>query len=174
MPNDPYDILRRAVIEALGARPNPERRRKVAADLRALAEQQERMAASAEVDRAGRTEAGKSKAQRGDQPAQQRPPGMYIRIGHEQDPHTGAVRLRVSLGRQIWADIGGPDRVDMQRVDSDIWIVPAADNAGYALNTGDYLPNCLLNSAGLLAGLGPGRYAARIHAGAIVIGERLG
>jgi hypothetical protein len=174
MIDDTYDILRRAVVQALGARPAPERRRQVAADLRALAEQQERMAMSAEADQGRRTDAGKSKTERGDQPAGRPAAGMYIRIGREQDPHTGAVRFRVSLGRQIWADIGGPDRIDVQRVGSDIWIVPAAGGAGYPLSTDAHLPHCALKSAGPLAGLAPGRYAARLHAGAIVIGERVG
>src|SRR5262245_60700707 len=98
MPDDTYDILRRAVKQALSAHPTPERRRQVADNLRARAEQQERMAASAETDQASRTASGASGAQ---QTAQRRQPGMYVRIGHEQDPHTGALRLRIALGRQI-------------------------------------------------------------------------
>jgi hypothetical protein len=104
---------------------------------------------------------------------QRRPPGAYVRIGHEQDPQTGAVRLRISFGRQIWSDLGAPDRVDVQRVGSDIWIVPATGSAGYPVSTDAHLPNCLLDSSGPLARLASGRYAGRLHAGAIVIGERL-
>jgi hypothetical protein len=51
MSSDSYDILRRAVVEALGPRATPERRRQIAAELRALAEQQERMAERAEINR---------------------------------------------------------------------------------------------------------------------------
>ncbi len=174
MTDDTYDLLRRAVTQALGARPAPERRRQIAADLRALAEQQERMAATAETKQASRSSAGLPGAQPKAQPTQRHTPGAYVRIGHEQDPHTGAVRFRISLGRQIWADVGGPDRIDVQRVGADIWIVPATGNTGHPLSTGDYLPNCVLTSAGPLARLAPGRYAATLHAGAIVIGERLG
>ena len=166
MPDDSYDILRRAMLQALGARPAPERRRQIAADLRALAEQQERMAAATETDQASRATPSAPEAQR-------RPAGTYIRIGREQDPHTAAVRLRVSFGRQIWADFGAPERIEVQRVGAEIWIVPAAGGTGYPISTDAYLPNCLLDNSGPLARLAPGRYAVRLHAGAIVVGERL-
>jgi hypothetical protein len=164
MPDDSYDILRRAVIQALGARPPAERRRQIAADLRALAEQQERMAArdtagdSAPPPRAGTA----------------REAGFYVRLKHEQDPQTGALRLRVSLGQAIWSAIGGPDRIDVQRVGPNTWIVAASGKAGYPLALGMGLPSCVMANAGPLAELLPGRYAASLHAGAIVLGERVG
>jgi hypothetical protein len=80
MSSDSYDILRRAVVEALGPRATPERRRQIAAELRALAEQQERMAQRAEDAARALT--------RIRAPRRARAAGMYIRIRHEPDPHT--------------------------------------------------------------------------------------
>lgn len=164
MSDEIYNQLRRAVLEVLGAKPAPERRRQVAADLRALAEQQERMAATAE-QRPSQSAASAKPV---------RVPGAYVRIGREQDPLTGALRLRVTLGQQIWADIGSPERVDIQRVGGDIWIVPASGGAGHELVFGFGLPSCVVESAGPLGRLAPGRYSATIHAGAIVVGGRIG
>ena len=165
MPQDSYDILRRALIEALGPRPAPERRRQVAADLRSLAEQQERMATSAER-RASPTE----------RPAAAgagRTPGAYIRVGREPDPQTGAMRVRLSLGKQIWFDLGSPERIDVQRAGPEIWIVAVKGSAGYLVGTGGSLPSCIVGSADPLAGLAPGRYAASLRAGALIVGERI-
>jgi hypothetical protein len=167
MAEDTYDLLRRAIVQILGPRPLPERRRQVAADLRALAEQQERMAATADA-------AVEPSSQHAAHTTSRREPGQYVRLGHEQDAHTGVLRLRVSLGRQIWYDIGSPERIDVQRTGAEIWIIPAKGGAGYQLITGVGLPSCVIDRAGPLAHLAPGRYAASLRAGAIVIGARLG
>lgn len=167
MAEDSYDILRRALLQALGPRPTPERRRQVVADLRSLAEQQERMAArDAEAQPRG--------AGAGHGPAQQRTTGFYVRINHEQDPATGAVRLRLSLGRAIWSEIGGPERIDVQRAGANIWIAPATGGGGHRLSTAGSLPSCTMDRAGPLEHLAPGRYAASLHLGAIMIGARVG
>jgi hypothetical protein len=165
MPDETYDILRRALLSALGPRPTAERRRQVAADLRALAEQQERMAAA---ERRAATPEHPVPAEKPGRPA-----GFYVRINQEQEPRTGALRLRLSIGRQIWSEIGAPARVDVQRTGGEIWVVPAKGAAGYELATGIGLPSCVLSPTGPLAQLAPGRYAATLRAGAIVIGARV-
>jgi hypothetical protein len=66
MSSDSYDILRRAVVEALGPRATPERRRQIAAELRALAEQQERMAERAETQPASDANPAARRARRRD------------------------------------------------------------------------------------------------------------
>jgi hypothetical protein len=168
MDRDSYDILRRALVEALGPRPTPERRRRVAADLRALAEQQERMA-ERDTERASQPPGIAD----GTGKTPPRAAGFYVRIKHEQDPHINVIRIRVSLGHAAWAAIGNPDRIDIQRVGPNIWIVPANGPAGHRLDTGAGLASCLVDMAGPLGQVLPGRYAAMLHAGAIVIGERL-
>ncbi|HWQ12375.1 MAG TPA: hypothetical protein VNL77_06220 [Roseiflexaceae bacterium] len=162
MPQDSYDILRRALIEALGPKPTPERRRQLAAELRSLAEQQERMAASAERRPA-------------DAPAASgRTPGMYIRIGREPDPQTGVMRVRLSLGRQVWIELGTPERVEAQRTGPRVWIVASAGAGGYPVSTAGSLPSCIVRSDDPLADMTPGRYAVAMLAGAAVVGERVG
>jgi hypothetical protein len=162
MTSDSYDTLRRALIQALGPRPSPEQRRQIAADLRSLAEQQERMA---ERD---------AQAPRANQPTASRAAGMYIRLNLEPDAQTGAPRIRLSLGKQIWYDLGSPEHIQVQRVGAETWIVAAKDGAGYQLSTAGSLPSCLVDAAGSLSHLRPGRYAASTRAGALVIGERVG
>lgn len=169
MSDESYDLLRRALLSALGPKPSPEQRRKIAADLRALAEQQERMAARDTATPAeGQRAPGRARAEP-DQPA-----GFYLRISREQDPLTGAVRLRVSIGRSAWSALGSPERIEVQRAGSDIWVVPAKGAAGAQLSIGSGLPSCVMPEAGPLAGLPSGRYAVTMRAGAIVVGARVG
>lgn len=162
MNNDSYDILRRAVIEALGPRPTPERRRQIAADLRALAEQQTRMAERVEA----RGPDG--------EPAPQcrRPAGMYARVRHEPDPLTGARRIRLLLGKQAWFELGSPERVLVQPAGAEIWIVPTRAASGLRVETGIGLPGCLTPPGTPLDGLAPGRYSVTLRAGALVLGAR--
>lgn len=164
MNSESYDILRRAVVEALGARPAPERRRQIAAELRALAEQQERMAERAEMQRPP------------DPPERrtERAAGMYIRIRHEPDPRTGARRIRLLFGKQIWFDLGSPERIVIQRVGSETWIVESKGASGLRVETGVGLPGCIVPDGTPLDRLAPGRYAATLRAGALVIGMREG
>ncbi|MGQ9548109.1 MAG: hypothetical protein ACUVSY_04680 [Roseiflexus sp.] len=164
MSSDSYDILRRAVVEALGPRATPERRRQVAAELRALAEQQERMAQRAEEQpsRGG-------SARRTD-----RAVGMYIRIRHESDPHTGARRIRLLFGEQAWFDLGSPQRIVIQRVGAEIWIVASKGKDGLRVETNAGLPGCIVPDGTPLDRLAPGRYAATLRAGALVIAAHSG
>lgn len=166
MAGDSYDILRRALIEALGPRPTPERRREVAADMRSLAEQQERMAARDEGAGAGAARAGR------DAPRESQVAGMYVRITHEPDRQTGERRVRLSIARQIWYDLGSPERITVQRAGAEIWIEPTTARAGYLLQSGS-LPTCILAASDPLAAVAPGRYAASIKAGAIVVGPKV-
>ena len=164
MSSDSYDILRRAVVEALGPRATPERRRQIAAELRALAEQQERMAQRAEDQPAP----GES-ARRTDRAA-----GMYIRIRHEPDPHTGTRRIRLLFGKQVWFDLGSPQRIVIQRVGAEIWIVASKGEGGLRVETDVGLPGCIVPDGTPLDRLAPGRYAATLRAGALVVGARSG
>lgn len=164
MNDETYDQLRRAIIGVLGPRPSPERRVQVAADLRAIADQQERMAAR---------EGGAMPTALAPT-APERIPGKYIRIAYDPDPLTGARRVRLSLGKQIWFDLGNPPRIDVQRVGNAIWIVSALTNkVGYQLQMGGSLPSCIVPDSTPVAQLQPGRYAADMRAGAIVVGERV-
>lgn len=165
--SDTYDNLRRAVVDALGGRPTPERRRQVAADLRALAEQQERMAAKAEA------QGGAPEAHSRGASERQSVAGMYIRIRYESDPQTGARRRRLLLGKQIWFELGGPERIDIQRVDAEIWIVAAKGQGGFLINTDVGLPAAIVPDGGPLDRLTPGRYAAAMRVGALVVGARV-
>ncbi|MFQ3632173.1 hypothetical protein [Roseiflexus sp.] len=161
MSGDSYDILRRAVVEALGARPTPERRRQIAAELRALAEQQERMAERAEAQQTSATEKRAA-----------RTAGMYIRIRHESDPVTGARRIRLLLGKQAWFDLGSPQRIVVQRVGTTIWIVESKGASGLRIETDVGLPGCIVPDGTPLDRLAPGRYGVTLHAGALVIGAQ--
>src|SRR3954454_3988845 len=80
MPEDSYDILRRALLDALGPRPSAERRRKVAADLRTLAEQQERMADRDMLPAAPRGGDKLSQTNQARSKASARIAGYYVRI----------------------------------------------------------------------------------------------
>ncbi|MGB9754062.1 hypothetical protein [Roseiflexus castenholzii] len=162
MSSDSYDIMRRAVVEALGARPTPERRRQIAAELRALAEQQERMAKRAEAQRL--PDATERRAAH--------TAGMYIRIRYETDPHTGARRTRLLFGKQVWFDLGSPERVVIQRVGSEIWIVESKGESGLHVETDIGLPGCIVPDGTPLDRLAPGRYSASLRAGALIIGAQ--
>jgi len=162
MTSDSYDILRRAVVEALGLRPTPERRRQIAADLRALAEQQTRMAERVEARGPNGEPA----------PQCRRPAGMYVRIRHEPDPRTGARRIRLLLGKQAWFELGSPERILVQPTGPEIWIVATRAASGLPIETGVGLPGCLAPPGTPLDRLPPGRYAVTLRAGALVIGSR--
>ncbi len=162
MNSDSYDILRRAVVEALGARPSSERRRQIAAELRALAEQQERMAERAEAQQTpGSTEKRTARSA-----------GMYIRIRHEPDPVSGARRIRLLLGKQAWLELGSPARILVQRVGAAIWIAASKGASGLRIETDIGLPGCIVPDGTPLDRLAPGRYRATLHAGALVIGAQ--
>lgn len=169
MSSDSYDTLRRAVVEALGSRPAPERRRQIAAELRALAEQQERMASQAEQRATGSS----APPARVTPEARERAAGMYVRIRHEPDPQTGARRIRLLLGKPIWFELGSPERIAIQRVGTEIWIVAAKGAGGLHLSTDIGLPGCIVPAGGPLEPLPPGRYAATLRAGALVVGARV-
>lgn len=165
MNDETYDQLRRAVIAVLGPRPTPERRVQVAADLRAIADQQERMAAR---------DGGAQLAAPTPAAEPERVPGKYVRVAYDPDPLTGARRVRLSLGKQIWFDLGSPPRIDVQRVGGAIWIVSAlTGKVGYQLQMGGSLPSCIVSDSTPIAQLQPGRYSAELRAGAIVVGERV-
>jgi hypothetical protein len=166
MNSDSYDILRRAVVEALGPRATPERRRQIAAELRALAEQQERMAERAEDATRALTRIRAARRARA--------AGMYIRIRHEPDPHTGTRRIRLLFGKQVWFDLGSPQRIVIQRVGAEIWIVASKGEGGLRVETDVGLPGCIVPDGTPLDRLAPGRYAATLRAGALVVGARSG
>lgn len=167
--DDIYDMVRRAVVEILGPRPSAERRRQLAVDLRAMAEQQERMAAR----EGGEQRSERPAASATVPPKVARGPGMYVRITHEPDPQTGAKRMRLAIAKQIWYDLGSPERIDVQQTGNEIWIVSATGKSGYGLTGGMSTQSCVVNWNAPLAALAPGRYAAFIHAGAIVVGEQV-
>lgn len=172
---DTYDLLRRAIIQILGPRPSAERRRQIATDLRALADQQERMAAR----ESGGPNMPLNRPATANTPAEarqhevERTPGMYVRISFEPDPQTGNKRVRLSLAKQIWYDLGSPERIDVQQAGGEIWIVPATGKAGYKLAGGMSTQSCVVGGTNPVTQLEPGRYAASIRAGAIIVGARV-
>jgi hypothetical protein len=99
---------------------------------------------------------------------------MYIRIRHEPDPYTGARRIRLLFGKQIWFDLGSPERIVIQRVGAEIWIVASKGEGGLCLETDVGLPGCIVPDGTPLDRLAPGRYAATLRAGALVVGARSG
>lgn len=169
MAEDSYDVIRRAVVEALGAKPSAEQRRKIAADLRSLADQQVRMAERDEAKALEQT----SRVVDGSGRNTERQPGFYVRIKHEQDPHLQRIRIRVALGQAIWAAIGNPEWVDIQKVGPNVWIVESKKGAGYEIDTRVGLPACVVDMASPVGQFLPGRYRASLHMGAIVLGEKV-
>ncbi|MBC8162911.1 MAG: hypothetical protein H7Z42_17010 [Roseiflexaceae bacterium] len=167
--DDIYDLLRRAVVELLGPRPSPARRRQLAIDLRAMADQQERLAAREIPNRSQELSATPAPKP----PKVERSPGMYIRITHEPDPQTGAKRMRLAIAKQIWYDLGSPERIDVQRAGDEIWLAPTTGKTGYALTGGMSTQSCVVHWNAPLAVLTPGRYAAFLRAGVIVVGEQV-
>ena len=167
MTDETYDQLRRAIIQILGPRPSAARRQQVADDLRALAEQQERMAL-----REGGVAQPAAPAAPPTEPAVI--PGMYVRIAYDPDPLTGKRRLRLSLGKQAWFELGSPERIDVQSVGDQIWLVASLNaNIGYELQMGGSIPSCIVADSTPVSRLQPGRYRAAKRAGAIVIGEKV-
>jgi hypothetical protein len=98
---------------------------------------------------------------------------MYVRINREPDPQTGTMRVRLSLGRQIWLDLGSPERIDVQRVGTEVWVVGATGRAGYRVSVSMGTPSCVVAPDAPVTALSPGRYAAALRAGAIVVGEKI-
>jgi len=98
---------------------------------------------------------------------------MYVRVNLEPDPRTGAPQLRLTLGKQSWLDLGAPERVNVQKVGEELWVVATKGKAGHPLESAGFLQSCVLGLDGPLARLKPGRYATLMRAGALVIGEKV-
>lgn len=165
MPDDP---LRRALLAQLGPRPTSASRRQLAAALRALADEQERLA-----DADTRNGHVVRRAQIAEQAARQktgRPKGSGARFVRVEARETGHGAY-IHLGRALWQELGEPERLDIQRVGGAVRLTPCDGSAGYRFtHAPNGMPKCTIGQDALDAlRLDERRYTARIEAGAIVI-----
>jgi hypothetical protein len=99
-------------------------------------------------------------------------PGSFVRLGHEMAGIRR--RRRVYVGKALWYGVGRPARLDVQRQEGKLCLVPVSGKAGYAVAVSTGMPRFFAASAAdLLEPLADGRYAAEVQGGRIVIGGRL-
>lgn len=99
---------------------------------------------AAEVERyraAPRAPGGRPKAGTG---------GRHVRVGAETDQR-GSTRLRVTIGRELWRQLGCPARVIVG--DDPPTIRVARPGQGYALAVGSGAPRCLVSGLALPLGI---------------------
>ena len=166
MPDRP---LRAALQSQLGRRPTVALRRALAAELRGLADEQERIIA-AHTRQLARP-AAERVAPRKRTAGPGRAPSMFVRIAHEQ--HGGSERLHVYVGRGLYYQLGSPQRLDVQRLGGRLCLTPADGGQGYAVMVGTGMPRFFADGARDILDLEDGRYAGAIVGGAIVIGEKI-
>jgi len=148
------------------------------AQMEALAAELERIAAiTRQVAEATRRQEGKPAAARVTPRSRKagpgRAPSRFVRFVMEPWGKDGRERLRLYVGRGLYYDLGSPARLDIQRLGGELRLVPAAGDAGYAIMVGKAMPRAFVDGAADLVRLEPGRYAAAVRGGAIVVGERL-
>lgn len=102
-----------------------------------------------------------------------RAPAMFVRLSWEPWGREGRERPRLYVGRGLWYAIGSPARMDLQRVGGRLELRPAPGDAGLAFTAGKGMPRAFVDGWADILRLDPGRYAAEVAGGAIVIGERL-
>jgi len=81
----------------------------------------------------------------------------------------GRPRLRLYVGRALWYAIGSPARMDAQRVGGRLELRAAAGDAGLAFQAGKGMPRAFCDGWADVLRLEPGRYAAEVVGGAIVV-----
>jgi hypothetical protein len=112
----------------LGLRPTIRARRELAATLRAVADDLDRLA-DAEERQVAR---GNLDRPRG----QGRAAGDFVRLGEETvEGHGGRSksRLRLYVGRRLWYALGRPPRLDAQRVGDEVRLIAVRDGEAAAL-----------------------------------------
>jgi len=169
--DDSLAPLRIALRTLLGGTPTPTRRRRLALDLRALAEEQERLA---EADERSGTRMRAMLARELDnqeRPKGGRPKGSGGRFVRVDVPATGT--LLVHIAPALYQELGEPARVMLERHERQIVMRPARGDTGYAVNrpTGARggLPRFSIGRvAAADLGLNAGKHTAHIEDGVIV------
>lgn len=103
-----------------------------------------------------------------------RPSSLWVRIEREEREKAQADTVRVKLSRRLYYDAGRPDRLDVQKLDGRIVLVPVSGDAGYKVTVN--VGRISINASGardLLEAL-EGKHAAEVRDGAIVVGAELG
>lgn len=159
--------MRRALLSLLGPRPTAALRRQLAAELRELADDQERLA---DADtRSGHIVRRARIAQEAAQQKTGRPKGSGARFVRVEARETGHGAY-VHVGRALWQELGEPRRMDIQRVGGTVRMAPCSDGVGYRFTRPpNGMPKATIGQDALDAlGLIERRYPATIAAGAIV------
>lgn len=133
----------------------------IAAELRGRADAQRRQQARPAAERATprKRHAGPGRA-----------PSAFVRVAHEPWGRDGRPRLRLYVGRALWYAIGSPARMDLQHIAGRIELRAASGDAGMAFLAGKGMPRAFVDGWADVLRLEPGRYAAEVVGGAIVIG----
>jgi hypothetical protein len=159
------DPLKRAALAALGPRPSPAARRRLAARLRALADEQERIAA-AQAEQQARP-AGDRLTPRARRAGPGRTPATFVRVERAAEGRERRERLRLYIGRALWYAIGSPARIDVQRLGGEVRIGPGDE---YAIVSGNGIPRCIADgSADLLRDLDDGRHPAEVRGRQLIV-----
>lgn len=163
--------LRAAILAILGARPIPARRRALADQLQALADEQWELAAADErvghVARRAALDQARPGARGG------RPKGSGARFIRVEEPH-GEYSGRVHIGRALWQELGEPVRLDVQRIGSRLELRPV-ESGGYSVTRPrNGMPRFSVGQETLdTLRVTAGRYRAEVRGGAIVVGVQL-
>lgn len=99
-----------------------------------------------------------------------RAPSTFVRIMIEPWGRDGRPRLRLYVGRALWYAIGSPRRMDLQRIGGRIELRAASGGVGLAFQAGKGMPRAFVDGWADILRLEPGRYAAAVVGGAIVVG----
>lgn len=137
----------------------------IAAELRSRADAQRRQQARPARQRAGprKPHAGPGRA-----------PATFIRMTIEPWGRDGRPRLRIYVGRGLWYALGSPTRLDAQRIGGRLELRAASGDAGLAFQAGKGMPRAFCDGWADILRLEPGRYAAAVIGGAIVVGALIG
>lgn len=166
IPNDPQILL----SPALRAARTPAQMEALAAELERIAALTRATAAALrrQEKRPPRERVGPRRSAGG------RPSTLWVRVEREAREKAQADTVRLKLSRALFYAAGRPDRLDVQRLDGRIILVPVGGDAGYKLNVNVGVIS--LNASGardLLGDLADGRYAVEVSAGSIVVGGRM-
>lgn len=144
----------------LGLHPTVAARRSLAATLRAVADDLDRLA-GAEERQAARGNLDRPRGRGATA-------GDFIRLAEER---VGAkTRLRLYIGRKLWYALGRPPRIDIQRVGAQVRLTAATGGAGYAISTGSGIPRVFVNQdLWEILRLNEGRYDATIAGDTIIV-----
>lgn len=159
------DALKAAVLATLGPSPTPALRETVAQALRALADEQQRLAAAQR-----RQQARPPAARVGPRTGRGgRPSSAWIRIERRARRDADVDEVRIKLSRALYYQAGSPERLDVQHVGGQLVLTPGQ---GYAVIV--TIGGIWINASGArdLIALEDGRYAAEVRGGAIVVASQ--